>query len=257
FVLTYKAMLNQDKNPNKFVDTEINYDQWRRMIMSFGFGDRLKVDLPNIKSGNIPSNKYYDKLYGDLHWKFSTIYSLGIGQGEVLVIPIQMANMAAGIANRGWFYTPHLIKGLGKSMRLPEEYKVKNKIEASPEHFQAVIDGMQLVMEGGTARYYGFVPGMDICGKTGTAQNPHGEDHAAFIAFAPKDNPKIAIAAYVENAGFGGSWAAPIATLMMEKYLNDSISRPKIEKYILDKDFIGRKKKDTTDAIGRTVTQKP
>lgn len=242
FVINFKEMLNIDKHPNKFINTEINYDAWRRAMLDFGFGKRMAVDLPNAKSGNIPSNKYYDKIYGDLHWKFSTIYSLGIGQGEVLVTPIQMANMAAVIANRGFYNTPHLVKGIGNDKQIPAEFLKKHDAGVNPKHFPAVIDGMQAVMEAGTARYYGYVQGIDICGKTGTAQNPHGEDHAAFIAFAPKVNPKIAIAAYVENAGFGGSWAAPIATLMIEKYLKDSTSRPKIEKYILDKDFIGRKK---------------
>jgi penicillin-binding protein 2 len=237
----FKKIINQDKSTNKFVDTELGFNEWYRQVQTFGLGKKLGVDLPDEKPGIIPSNAYFDRVYGDLRWKFSTIYSLGIGQGEIGVIPIQMANIAAIMANRGYYYTPHLIKGIGEKRKIPKKFLEKHYTSVDRKHFDVVVDGMEQVVLAGTAAW-SQLKGISVCGKTGTAQNPHGEDHAVFIAFAPKDNPKIAIAVFVENAGFGGTWAAPIASLMIEKYLNDTISRPPMEKYILDKDFIGRKK---------------
>lgn len=241
FYMVFKKMISQDKNPNKFKDTEINFDEWRRHMLTFGFGQKMLVDLPNTKSGNIPSNAYYDRIYGDLHWKFSTIYSLSIGQGEINVVPIQMANMAALIANKGWYITPHLIKAIGKDQRVLEEYKNRHVTSIDPAHFQPVIDGMELVVLAGTASWL-KVKDIEICGKTGTAENPHGDDHSVYIAFAPKNDPKIAIAVYVENAGFGAMTAAPIAHLMIEKYLKDTITRAPLEKMILDKNLLHKVK---------------
>ena len=238
YYMVFRNMIERGKDPNKFKDTEIGYDIWYDKIRKFGFGEKLGVDLPNEKSGIIPSNKYYDRVYGDLRWKFSTIYSLSIGQGEIGTIPIQMANLAAIIANRGHFYTPHLIKSIGDDGPLPQ-YKVKREVGIDSRHYQPIVDGMEDVVNAGTAAR-ARIKHIQICGKTGTAQNPHGEDHSVFIAFAPKDNPKIAIAVFVENAGFGGTWAAPIASLMIEKYLTDTITRPHLEKYILDKRFYGQ-----------------
>lgn len=237
----FKKIINQEKSDNKYKDTEIGFDEWYKNIRTFGFGQKLGVDLPNEKGGIIPSNAFYDKIYGDMRWKFSTIYSLGIGQGEIGIIPIQMANLAAIMANRGYYYTPHLVRGIGNQKRIPEQFLVKHYTSIDPKHFEVVIDGMEQVVLAGTAAWT-QIKGISICGKTGTAQNPHGEDHAVFIAFAPKENPKIAIAVFVENAGFGGSWAAPIANLMIERYLTDTTSRAPMEKYILDKHFINIKK---------------
>jgi len=237
FYMVFKKLINQDKNPNKFKDTEINFDAWRRHMLTMGFGQKMLVDLPNTKSGNIPSNNYYDRVYGDLHWKFSTIYSLSIGQGEINVVPIQMANLATLISNKGWYVTPHLIKSIGKDGHVLEEYKKRHVTSIDPKYFQAVIDGMERVVLGGTASWL-KVKDIDICGKTGTAENPHGDDHSVYIAFAPKDNPKIAIAVYVENAGFGAMTAAPIAHLMIEKYLKDTITRKPLEQMILDKNLL-------------------
>ncbi len=233
----FHKIINQDKSDNKFKDTEIGFDKWYDYVKSFGLGQRLGIDLPNEKPGIIPSNNYFDKVYGDLRWKFSTIYSLGIGQGEIGIVPIQMANLAAIMANRGFYYTPHLIKSIGDDKKPRTEFQVKHMTKIDPKYFVPVVDGMEMVVQAGTAAWT-QIKGISICGKTGTAQNPHGEDHAVFIAFAPKDNPKIAIAVFVENAGFGGTWAAPVANLMIEKYLKDSISRAPMEKYLLDKDFI-------------------
>jgi penicillin-binding protein 2 len=237
----FKRMIEQNKSTNKFQDTELGFADWYSQVQTFGLGKKLGVDLPNEKPGIIPSNAYFDKVYGDLRWKFSTIYSLGIGQGEIGVIPIQMANLAAIMANRGFYYIPHLVQGIGPQKKKPKKYLEKHNTSVDPKYFDPIVQGMELVVLAGTAAS-SQVKGITMCGKTGTAQNPHGEDHSVFIAFAPKENPKIAIAVFVENAGFGGTWAAPIASLMVEKYLTDSISNPAREKYILDKDFIGKKK---------------
>jgi penicillin-binding protein 2 len=235
YYMVFKHMMEQGKDPSKFKDTEICYNIWYHMVKKFGFGEKLGVDLPNEKGGNIPNQSYYDRVYGNLRWKFSTIYSLSIGQGEIGIIPIQMANLAALIANKGHYYTPHVVKSVGENGPL-SQYKVKHDVGIKEEHFRPVIDGMEQVVLAGTAGR-ARIKDIAICGKTGTAQNPHGEDHSVFIAFAPKENPKIAIAVFVENAGFGGTWAAPIASLMIEKYLKDTISRAWLEKYILDKKF--------------------
>jgi penicillin-binding protein 2 len=240
----FKKIIEQNKSTNKFEDSEIGFNEWYSQVQSFGLGKKLGVDLPNEKPGIIPSNAYFDKVYGDLRWKFSTIYSLGIGQGEMGVIPIQMANLAAIMANRGYYYIPHLVQGIGAQKRKPKKYLEKHYTSVDAKYFEPIVQGMEQVMLAGTAAS-SQVKGIAMCGKTGTAQNPHGEDHSVFIAFAPKDNPKIAIAVFVENAGFGGVWAAPIASLMIDKYLNDSISNPAMEKRILEKDFIGHKKTAT------------
>ena len=233
----FKRIINHDESNDKYKDTEIGFDKWYDYVRSFGLGQRLGIDIPNEKPGIIPSNKYFDRVYGDMRWKFSTIYSLGIGQGEIGIVPIQMANLAAIMANRGYYYTPHLIKSIGEDKRIRPEYKVKHTTKIDTKYFATVVDGMEMVVKAGTA-YWTKIDGITICGKTGTAQNPHGEDHAVYIAFAPKDDPKIAIAVFVENAGFGAMWAAPVANLMIEKYLKDSISRAPMEQYLLDKDFI-------------------
>jgi penicillin-binding protein 2 len=234
----FRKIINQDKDPNKFKDSEMGFDMWYKLIKGFGFGQKLGIDLPNEKAGIIPSNAFYDRVYGDLRWKFSTIYSLGIGQGEIGIIPLQMANYAACIANRGYYFVPHFVKGIGNKKITPPKFLEKHEAGIDPKHFQVVIDGMEQVLLAGTAAS-SQVKGLPICGKTGTAQNPHGEDHSVFIAFAPKENPKIAIAVFVENAGFGGVWAAPIATLMIEKYLNGTISKERepLEKRIVEKHF--------------------
>jgi penicillin-binding protein 2 len=213
----------------KFGNTEAAFTHWREAIAKFGIGVKLDSDLPNVLRGSVPTIAYYDKYFGKGAWKSSTIISLGIGQGELGITPLQNANILAAVANRGWYYTPHVVKEIGARHYLPERFKVKHSLGIDPEYFPVVIDGMENVVEAGTAAA-SKVKGISICGKTGTAQNPHGKDHSVFVAFAPKENPKIAIAVTVENAGWGGSWAAPIATLMIEEYLRDSISRPELDK---------------------------
>jgi penicillin-binding protein 2 len=234
-----QRILNQGKSRSIFKDTEIGLGKWRQQVMMFGMGQDLAIDLPNIKSGNIPSVEYYDKIYGRGRWAYSTIYSISIGQGEMEVIPLQMANLAAIIANGGHYYTPHIVQRVGENGDKLPEYRVRHSSGISAEHFPPVREAMRRVVyeAGGTARR-ARLDSIIVCGKTGTAQNPHGEDHSVFIAFAPMDKPTIAIAVYVENAGGGGTWAAPISSLMIDQYISDSISKPKREQRILDANFI-------------------
>jgi penicillin-binding protein 2 len=219
-------------NP-KYTSTEQAYNVWRNYVLSFGVGKKLNIDLPHELRGMVPSQEYYDKYFGKGHWRSSTIVSLAIGQGELGVTPLQMANIMAVIANRGYYYIPHIVKAVGDKLYIKPEYQKKNYSMINPKYFDIMIDGMQDVVESGTAAA-SKVKGITICGKTGTAQNPHGKDHSLFVGFAPRENPKIAIAVMVENGGFGAAWAAPIASLMIEKYLTDTISRPAIEKRMLE-----------------------
>jgi len=243
----FKRLIQQGKSKSIFKDSEIGLARWNKNVKKFGMGLRLQTDLPGVKSGYIPDVKFYDRWYGKGRWAFSTIYSLSIGQGEVSVIPLQMANLAAIIANRGYYYTPHLLREVNKTDSIPDAFKIKHSTEISKKYYAPIIEGMYNVVHeaGGTARR-ARIASIDVCGKTGTAENPHGEDHSVFIAFAPRDNPKIAIAVYVENAGFGGTWAAPIASLMIEKYLTDSLSAKSLikEKRILEANLLNVKKKE-------------
>ncbi len=223
-----------DVNAKKFGSTGNAYDAWFRDVCSFGFNDRLGVDSPNEKKGSIPSRKFYDRHYGVGTWHSSTIISISIGQGEILCTPVQIANLAATIANKGWYYIPHILKGV-KDGQIDEKYLTKHKTLVDSKYFDVVQQGMHGAVLQGTA-HIGKIDSIQFCGKTGTAQNPHGKDHSIFMAFAPKDDPKIAIAVYVENAGFGATWAVPIASLMIEKYLKGYIpeSRKWLEERILN-----------------------
>lgn len=242
YYMVFRNIIQQEQNPNKYIDSEMGYNQWRTLMLSFGFGSKMDVDLPNIKPGLIPSTNFYDKWYGNHRWKHSTIRSLDIGQGEILIVPIQMANMAAIIANRGYYITPHFIKEIDNRPITDPKLTNKHKTGVDEKYFQVVVNGMEKVVIGGTASWT-KIKGTDICGKTGTVQNPHGNDHSVFMAFAPKNNPKIAICAFIENAGFGAMTAAPIVTLMIDKYLNDTTSRKPMEDYVLKKDFVSKYRK--------------
>lgn len=213
---------------------------WNGHLKSFGLGNYLGYDLPIGKKGFIPDADYYNYWYKKGGWKSATVVSNAIGQGELLTTPIQMANFTAAIANRGYFIQPHFLKSVSNGA-LKKVYE-KKETSIDSVHFGMVIDGMHQVVERGTASI-AKIKGIDVCGKTGTVENfmkINGEktqltDHSIFIAFAPKDNPKIAIAVYVENGYWGGRWAAPIASLMIEKYLNGSIKR----KWLEDRMFNG------------------
>ncbi|MEP7263970.1 MAG: penicillin-binding protein 2 [Bacteroidota bacterium] len=224
FCNTFRAFVDN----RRWKNSEEGYRRWRQYMMAFGIGDKIGVDMPHELKGILPSPEFYDKIYGKGSWKASTIYSLGIGQGELGITPIQMANIMCIIANKGYYYTPHVIKEIGGKLNTSRNLQSKHPVPIDIANFVLIQDGMQRVVEAGTARIARFDT-ITICGKTGTAQNPHGKDHSLFVAFAPRDNPRIAIAIMVENAGFGAAWAAPIASLMMEKYLRDSISRPDLE----------------------------
>jgi len=238
FYYVVKRLIQQGKEKSIFKDAAIGLNIWADYVESFGLGTTSQIDFGGMAQGLIPSKKYYDRVYGEFRWAFSTIFSICIGQGEVTVSPFEMANLAAIMANRGYYYHPHFIKAIDGDT-IPSKYLEKNYTKVDQIHFPDVIEGMYDVVNspGGTARR-ARLDSIIVCGKTGTAQNPHGEDHSIFIAFAPKDDPKIAIAVYVENAGFGGTWAAPIASLMIEQYLTDSISNPRKEKRILDANLI-------------------
>ncbi|SHM54278.1 penicillin-binding protein 2 [Cyclobacterium lianum] len=233
----FRQVINREVSSNTYKDTQIGLDQWRESVLKFGLGNRLGIDMHGEKSGSIPSSELYDRIYGEGRWKYSTIYSLSIGQGEMLVTPLQMANLAAIFANKGYYYTPHLIKAIdGDPSRIPEKFRTKNETGIDAAHFELIQDAMAAALYGTAAR--AIMEDIEIAGKTGTAQNPAGEDHSVFIAFAPKEDPKIAIAVYVENAGWGGRAAASTASLLIEKYLAGSISRPELEEYVLKGEFI-------------------
>jgi len=239
FAKLFKRMIQRDKFDNKYIDSEYGFDIWYKYLINYGLGHKLGSDISHELGGSVPSNAFYDKIYGDKRWKASTMISNSIGQGELLVVPLQMANVAATIANKGYYYTPHIVKGIGEKDSLPPRFKEKHYVGVEARHYDIIHDAMEDVVNHGTGMW-ARIKDIAVCGKTGTAENPHGEDHSVFIAFAPKENPKIAICVYVENAGFGGSWAAPISSLMIEKYLTDSISKPSRykEKLMLEKKFI-------------------
>jgi penicillin-binding protein 2 len=233
----FRQIINQEVSTNTFKDTEIGLNSWREKVLKFGLGSPLGMDIYGEKGGDIPSSKLYDRVYGSGRWKYSTIYSLSIGQGEMQVTPLQMANLAAIFANKGYYYTPHLVKAIdGDPSKIPGKFQIKHEVGIDAHHFNLIQDAMAEALYGTANR--AVIKDLVIAGKTGTAQNPHGEDHSVFIAFAPKDNPKIAIAVYVENAGWGGRAAASTASLMIEKYIKGEISRPELQEYVLAGNFI-------------------
>lgn len=235
FYYTYRRVIQQGKYKNAAKDSQYGLTVWHDYMMRFGFGSPLEIDLPNVKGGKIPDTAFYNKWYGKNRWSFITIYSNSIGQGEVEVVPLQMANLACIVANRGYYYTPHLVRFYGPdSIKNPEFYE-KHETGIERQYFDIAARGMYDVVHGaGGTAHKADVPGLDVCGKTGTAEN-YGNDHSVFIAFAPRDNPKIAVAVYVENAqGGGGTWAAPIASLIIEKYINGEVKRKEFEKYYTD-----------------------
>jgi len=206
----------------EFESIQESYTSWYNYADKFNFGKPTLIDVPYEKDGNIPDHKYYDRLYGKRGWGSQTIISLGIGQGEVLTTPLQLSNMMAIFANEGYYYPPHLIKPVKGDTVFGNTYSTKLNVDIEPQHFTAVNEGLLLVVQNGTARI-AQIDSIDIVGKTGTAENPHGTDHSVFVSFAPLENPKIAIAAIVENGGYGSRYAAPIASLMTEFYMNRKV----------------------------------
>lgn len=236
FSYVFKSVID-DKTYN---DTYKAYANWRDIAMSFCLGTKTGSDLANELRGNVPSIKYYDKVFGKGSWKASTVISLGIGQAEMGITPLQNANLVTIIANKGWYYTPHIVKAIGGNPNdtLLDRFKIKHYTRITDTAiYNDVIQGMARAVESGTAGAL-KIEGIPYCAKTGTAQNPHGKDHSVFVSFAPKENPKIAIGILIENAGFGSTWAGPIARLMMEKYLKGKITRPDLEKRMIEGDLI-------------------
>ena len=234
---------------DKYASVAEALDAWNRYVESFGFGRKLGSDFPSELGGFIPDSKYYDRVYGEGRWKATNVISLSIGQGEIGCTPLHLANLCATIANRGFYYIPHLIKD-SEEVSIDGKYKERQYTLVDTSYFPEDIEGMYRAVNsgygsGGTATI-AAVDGLEICGKTGTAQNPRGDDNSVFICFAPKDNPRIAVAAYVENGSFGARWAAPIASLLVEKYLEGDIrgNRKALEKRILDGNLMDKVKTD-------------
>jgi penicillin-binding protein 2 len=218
FCAGLRAMLD---NP-KYGNITNAFNAWRKEIMTFGFGSKLGVDLPHENSGYLPTTKVYDRIHGKGRWRSLNVVSISIGQGEVVATSLQIANLAACIANRGFWFTPHLVRHVDGTP-LEEKYRVKHQSVVEKKYFDVVVRGMELAILEGTAKV-ARISGIEACGKTGTAQDPPRKDHSIFMGFAPKDNPKIAIMCIVENSGFGATYAAPICGLMMEFYLKRSLS---------------------------------
>ncbi|MEI6680979.1 MAG: penicillin-binding protein 2 [Bacteroidota bacterium] len=245
FCRVFKSIIDKKSFPT----TRLAYENWRKEVMSFGFGKRLGIDIPGELNGNIPTPTYYDKYHGVNRWRSMTIISLGIGQGEIGITPIQLANLAALISNRGWYYSPHIIRAVGRKDSLNTKYNTKHLVLVDPRYFDVVIEGMADVVTGGTGRI-AQIDSVTICGKTGTAQNPHGKNHSIFIAFAPRENPRIAISVVCENAGMGAAWAAPIASLMIEKYLKRQVNRKDLEERMINGNLINGKLPDSERGQG-------
>lgn len=231
------------------------YDLWKTALNDFGLGVTLGVDLPGEKGGFVPDADYYTKRYRSNKWGASFTMSLSIGQGELGITPLQMANLMAIVANRGFYYRPHIIKGIGSENITKKEFTEKVHVGVDEKHFEPVIEGMsRTVNQPGGTGYMVRIPGIEMCGKTGTVQNPHGENHAVFFAFAPRENPKIAVAVFVENAGYGGTWAGPIASMMVEKYLRDTISLPQyIQDRIYNADLLPKVKKEEQKTVPQST----
>jgi len=255
FIQVLKSIL-QDV---KYRSTADAYDNWRNHLISMGLTQPLGIELTNELNGNIPTPDYFNRIYGKDHWNYVTIRSLAIGQGELLVTPIQMANMAATIANRGYYITPHLVKDIEGENSIDDSYLEKHYTSIDTSCYTPVVEGMYLVVNGGagsTARN-ARIEGISVCGKTGTAENPNGNDHSIFIAFAPKEDPKIAIAVYVENQGFGATYAAPVASLMIEKYLTGEVKRTWYENWVMQllPPAAPSRERDTTAGDSTTANQ--
>ena len=229
------------ENP-QYPSVSVAYEKWRQYVTQFGFGSTLETDFVNELPGLIEPLKYYEGIYHKDKLKALNIISLAIGQGEIGTTPLQMANMTAAIANRGYYISPHIVRSVGESQVSDPRFTIKHKIEIDSANFEYIINGLEQAVNGGNGATGTVAALKDIvvCGKTGTAQNPHGKDHSVFIAFAPKYNPKIAIAVYVENSGYGATYAAPVASLMIEKYLKGQISNKGLEDYILNLKLLKR-----------------
>lgn len=235
FCWGFKHMIDRK---SKYGTSGNAFEVWKNHLVSMGYGYKLGVDLPGESRGFIPNEKFYNKFYGEGRWSANNIISVSIGQGEILATPLQIANLSATIANGGWFITPHVVKEIQDTI-IADEYTDKRYTSINPSYYAPVAEGMRMAVTGGTCRLANLKD-IEVCGKTGTAQNPHGRDHSIFMGFAPYQNTKIAICVYVENAGFGATYAVPIGSLLIEKYLTGKISpeRKYIEERMLNSNTI-------------------
>lgn len=235
FCWGFKAMIDRK---NKYGSAANAFETWKNYLVELGYGYRLGVDIPGESRGFIPNAKFYNKVYGEERWSANSIISVAIGQGEVLATPLQIANLGATIANRGWYFTPHIVKSVEDTV-LQDEYRTRHTPSIEKRNFDIIAEGMRMAVTGGTCRIANL-KNVEVCGKTGTAQNPHGRDHSVFMGFAPYHNPKIAICVYVENAGYGATFGVPIGSLVMEKYLNGTIAdeRKYLEERMLNSNTI-------------------
>ncbi len=227
-----------DNRMSKYGSHANAFETWKNHLVSMGFGYKLGVDLPGETRGFLPNAKFYDKIYGEDRWSANTIISIAIGQGEVLATPLQIANLCSTIANRGWYITPHVVKEIQDTV-MPSELLEKHYPTIASKYYDEIAEGMRMAVTGGTCRA-AALDSIEVCGKTGTAQNPHGRDHSAFMGFAPYHNPQIAVCVYVENAGFGATYGVPIGSLVMEKYLKGKIApeRKHLEQRMLESNTI-------------------
>jgi penicillin-binding protein 2 len=240
FFTVYKEVIDMAG----YTRPEIGLRKLNEHLTEFGLGHKIGLDVPGEKSGNLPGPEYFDQVYPAGRWRSPYILSMGIGQGELQLTTLQMAHAAAVIANEGTYTDPHLLKARvppGKAAKT--EFYPRRRVGIDYRYFEPVIEGMSGAVRGGTATL-AYIPDIEVCGKTGTSENPHGEDHSVFFGFAPRDQPKIAIAVYIENAGWGGSFATPVAGLMIEKYLKGEISegRKALETKMLEADIIHKVK---------------
>ena len=243
FADAYRKTITQNNNISE------NFDLWSEDVKSFGLGNYLNNDLPFGKKGMIPTSKFYDRWYPDFRWGPTTNLSNSIGQGEILVTPIQLANMIAAVANKGYYYTPHIIKKI-EGDSIPMRFRKKNIIDIEKKYFDIIEVGLSKVYESGTGKLLN-IPGIEICGKSGTAENftkINGKktqltDHPIFVAYAPKKDPKIALAVLVENGYYGSTWAGRISSLMIEKYLKGYISNTQVENLVINKSLDNEYKK--------------
>lgn len=232
------GLKNMIDRRQKYATAAEAFEVWKTHLVELGYGYKLGLDIPGESRGFIPNAKYYNKVYGEGHWSANSIISVAIGQGEILATPLQIANLGATIANRGWFITPHVVKEIEDTV-IDAEYLRRRTPDISKQHFEDVAEGMRMAVTGGTCRTANL-PDIEVCGKTGTAQNPHGRDHSVFLGFAPYHNPRIAVCVYVENAGYGATFGVPIGSLIIERYLKGSIAenRKYIEQRMLDSNTI-------------------
>ena len=244
----YANVFKRILQDSEFNNVSTAFSNWKQYLESLGFGNKLNLDLPNEAPGFLPSVKYYNKYYGEDRWGYLNVISLAIGQGELGITPIQMANMTSIIANRGYYYTPHVVKDIEGAPSIGPRFGEKHECMIDSSNFEPVIEGMDLAVNGepgtGSTARTAAIKDITVCGKTGTAENPHGKDHSIFIAFAPKEDPEIALSVYIENGGFGATWAAPTAKLMIEKYLQREISVKWWEDYVLNANLLNPKEDD-------------